>query len=95
MDRVNAVPRGATAFRRAAALNVLTLALWKVNSLSNNDLARRYSHDIAEILSRGEPGMGYANHGAAPTLPIQKNLPNTHSQTLMQFSESKMRAGPS
>ena len=69
LGRVRSVPLEATAFRRASTVNVLVGFVWTDNKPENDAIAKRYAHDVAEILGRGQSALttseslGYSNYG--------------------------------
>jgi hypothetical protein len=69
LGKISSVPPDATAFRRAATVNVLVGAIWKGNKPENDLIARRYTHDVVDIIGQGQSAMstseslGYANYG--------------------------------
>ena len=76
LGKINSVPREATAFRRTNTTNILISAMWKDHKPGNEMMARRYAHDVADILLRGQAAMttseslGYANHGTLLLLKL-------------------------
>lgn len=69
LDKVNAVPRSATAFRREMVNNVLINISWDGQAGDHTEEARTLSHEIADIINSAQSDMtvsesaGYSNYG--------------------------------
>jgi len=68
LAKINSVPNGRTAFRRASASNVLIMSIWKNDTAENLEQGRNVAYELSDIISKGQSGItenvGYGNYGA-------------------------------
>lgn len=69
LDKINAVPNTATAFRRDATSNVALVFLWKEDAAGNVELSRKTARMFYQMLGEGQSDLttseaaGYSNYG--------------------------------